>query len=937
MRPTLARVLPLAVALAATGLVSRSAGAAPGDPVVAGAPVVEATFQSIGVTWPVTGDANRNAGLTLEFRRIGDATWRAGAVAMKAEPTTIVDGAPLGLHQLAASALLLDPGTGYELRATLTDPDGGGAQQVLAAATRTEPQADPAGRRRAVVPGTGGGDGSPGNPFRGTVAAMATAQAGDVFELAPGAYAPFVLAANGTSAEPIVVRGPADGSATIDGGNTDRGVVTLGSIATGGAYLIVEHLTIQNGHWGIDADSTRSITIRGNVIRDVDFGVVNRREAGVEHDQTIVDNLIVGRTPWPGVGIPEEQGMELRGDGNVVGWNRIRDFGDCISLQPKSGRSYGNDVVGNDVSECVDDGIQVDYNEANVRVWRNRVTNARMGVSVQPVRGGPAYVFRNEFSNLESNPIKMNNNPSGFVVVQNTSVKDGPGLYDPAETWRNAIFRNNLMLGTGYAFEFTTVPDEGFRDFDYDAWGTTRAGTTGDPWFKWNNVRYASIAELRGAGVETHGIATSVGDLTAASYPVAWDTAVVPGSGDLRPRAGTAPVDAGTALANVNDGFVVDGKPDMGAYELGQARPPYGPRSGLGAPAPSTPSRFVSYGPARQLDTRNGDQGGRHPGGRTTRAYTLRDVPAAATAVTLNVTAVSPAAGGYLSVFGCGGAVPATSSLNYQTDRVATPNQVTVAAANGQVCVLSQQATDLVVDLAGWWLPAGDAELAPDQARLWDTRTQGGGAAGSVLVVDLTSRAAAWNDVTGVSVNVTATDANAAGFLTAYDCDTPRPLASNVNVTPGLVTANHATVSLRSPARKLCVYTLQATGIVVDLTGWWRTGTGARRLTTPPTPERRLDTRVAGGLTGRLVGGRAVTVVAPSARPLFANVTVDAGAASGWVAVYPCGQGYRGTSTVNFRAGQPVANAALVDASSGVCALANVAVDLVLDVFGELA
>ena len=93
---------------------------------------------------------------------------------------------------------------------------------------------------------------------------------------------------------------------------------------------------------------------------------------------------------------------------------------------------------------------------------------------------------------------------------------------------------------------------------------------------------------------------------------------------------------------------------------------------------------------------------------------------------------------------------------------------------------------------------------------------------------------------------------------------------------------------------------------------------------------------MVGGLTGRLTGGSAVTVVAPAARTLFANVTVDAGAASGWVAVYPCSQGYRGTSTVNFRAGQPVANAALVDASSGVCALANVAVDLVVDVFGEL-
>jgi len=46
---------------------------------------------------------------------------------------------------------------------------------------------------------------------------------------------------------------------------------------------------------------------------------------------------------------------------------------------------------------------------------------------------------------------------------------------------------------------------------------------------------------------------------------------------DLRIRAGSAAVDAGTPLANVNDGYA--GKaPDLGAYEAGQSLPVYGPR-----------------------------------------------------------------------------------------------------------------------------------------------------------------------------------------------------------------------------------------------------------------------------------------------------------------------------------------------------------------------
>ena len=144
------------------------------------------------------------------------------------------------------------------------------------------------------------------------------------------------------------------------------------------------------------------IVIEDNIIRDVDFGVYNRRGSGDESNQTVCNNTITGRTAWPQAGIPSERGIDLRGTGNVACYNRVTYFGDCISVQPSTGPSYSNDVYGNDAAYCVDDGIEVDYNRANVRVWRNRVTNARMGISVQPIYGGPAYLFRNELFNLES-------------------------------------------------------------------------------------------------------------------------------------------------------------------------------------------------------------------------------------------------------------------------------------------------------------------------------------------------------------------------------------------------------------------------------------------------------------------------------------------------------------------------------------------------------
>jgi hypothetical protein len=556
-----------------------SVRAAPDEAVIPGAVRVDATFEHIGVLWWLEGDSDLDSRLTLEFRLQGSLTWLPGAPAVRAYPTLIVDGAPLGLNYQAASALFLQPGGTYELRLTLSDPDGGGAVQNVSASLRTPLQPDPGGVQHHVIPGSGGGNGTPADPFRGLQAAADAAQPGDVFHVAAGVYQPFQLLASGTPGHPIVFQGAGVGAAVVDGGGTGRGVVTLGEYDQILGHVILQGFTIRNGAWGIDAQRTHDIDIRYNQIEDVDFGVYNRRGDALEYNQTVCDNVISGRTAWPGSGIPEERGIDLRGDGNVVCHNTVRNFGDCISLQPSTGASYGNDVFGNDATFCVDDGIEIDYNQANVRVWRNRVMDARMGVSVQPIRGGPAYIFRNEFFNLESAPLKMHNQTTGFYVAHNTGAMNENGYSDNGAMWRNAVLRNNLFLGTRYAFEFTTVADEGFRDFDYGAWGTTRTIDPGGPYFKWDNVRYDTLADLP-AGVEDHGVAAEFADLASAALPASWDIAVLPGSRDLRLLPGAPEIDAGADLPNLNGPFVFDDAPDQGAFELGQPLPHYGPRRG---------------------------------------------------------------------------------------------------------------------------------------------------------------------------------------------------------------------------------------------------------------------------------------------------------------------------------------------------------------------
>ncbi len=578
MNPKLARMQVLV--LVASVLFSTGASVDGADSVAPGDIWTDATFEHIGAVWTITGDDDLDSTMVLEFRLQGASTWRPGAPAMRAHPTLIVDGTPLGFNTWAASALFLLPGQSYELRLTLTDPDGGGEVRTTTATTRTPPPDEYGGTPRYVVPGAGGGDGSAGDPYLGLPYAADNALPGDHFFVASGTYLPFQVLASGTPSQPIVFTGPGDGSAIVDGSGTAAGVITLGSFSTDVSHVVVEALTIEDGAWGIDAQRTSDIVIRNNHIRDVDFGIYNRRDGGREGNQTVCDNVIEGRVPWPGSGIPSERGIDLRGFGNVVCHNTVRNFGDCVSLQPFTGDSFGNDIYGNDASYCVDDGIEIDSNRANVRVWRNRVMNARTGVSIQPIRGGPAYIFRNEFFNLENYPIKMNNRPAGFIVVHNTGAQNGNGHSDGSETWRNAIFRNNLFLGTFYAFEFTTVAGDGYRDFDYDAWGTTREDR-GDsaPDFKWDNVRYDRLPNLQAIGVEVHGVEAAFAHLVNAPLPPAWDQAAVPGSRDLRLAEGAPEINAGVTLPNFNDDFVISGLPDMGANEFGQPFRSYGPRT----------------------------------------------------------------------------------------------------------------------------------------------------------------------------------------------------------------------------------------------------------------------------------------------------------------------------------------------------------------------
>ena len=397
----------------------------------------------------------------------------------------------------------------------------------------------------------------------------------------------------------------------------------------------------------------------------------------------------------------------------------------------------------------------------------------------------------------------------------------------------------------------------------------------------------------------------------------------VAGAGPDAPARWTAPVDVDVPAGDYHlvvtpvgyrtpdDGF--SAYASAGRYRLDVTAAPGGvparpvhPQAPSGTPATSG---LVPVTPLRVLDTRAAVGGAARlqPGGvvRVDLAGALGVTPSAAV---LNITAVDPAAPGYLAAAPCAAGRPTTSSVNYATGQTVANTTIVTLGSDGSVCLHSLAASDVVVDVTGWLSPSASGGFTPaDATRLADTRRTGRLGAGDVLVVDVPAGAPA--DVGGLAVNVTAVAPDGPGYLTAYPCESPRPGTSSVNYVAGEVRANNAIVA--TPGGRLCVYTRVAADVIVDLAGYV-SGSGLRYVPAPPT--RLADTRAE--VAGPLAAGGARAIAVPGApagvtRAVALNLVAVDHPTTGHLTAYDCGA-VPPTSTLNQTVGDVVANGAVV-------------------------
>jgi len=513
------------------------------------------TVLCLGVHWPYTGDDNENAAVKVRFRPKGaaDDAWRAALPLFRIHPKNLNgDGnCPKNVSRAFAGSIFdLKPGTAYEIELALEDPDGGSATKKIVSSTRPVPKYPANMPVRRIKPGQ----------------SLASARPGQITLLEKGVYkGPFYIKARGTPQQPVVIRGVSRDEVFIEGSGRETPIY-----ASGSAYLFIENVTFREAaHDAIRAHSgTRGLVVRRCRFAGMDKGIRCTTKDSPGYDFYISDNVFEGPCNWPAKGIEGQEAIELIGSGHVVCHNKFTGYGDAISTFRNP--SVSMDFYNNDISVATDDGIELDYSDRNTRAFRNRIVNARIGISVQPIYGGPVYIFGNEIFNTSYGPFKLHNGPSGVLMFHNTSVRQGVALV----VWLGApvkdhVIKNNLFVGTGAQMSDWTSKNTNV-ELDYNGYGPGKGR------FKISNVNYPNVKGAARDGIEVHG---RMLDAPFFAKPVAVPSksseTVKPAEFDLSPSSGA--VDAGVVLPNLNDGF--RGRaPDMGARELGAPAPKYGPR-----------------------------------------------------------------------------------------------------------------------------------------------------------------------------------------------------------------------------------------------------------------------------------------------------------------------------------------------------------------------
>jgi len=355
-----------------------------------------------------------------------------------------------------------------------------------------------------------------------------------------------------------------------------------------------------------------------------------------------------------------------------------------------------------------------------------------------------------------------------------------------------------------------------------------------------------------------------------------------------------------------------------------------------------------------------------------TRLVITTDPPGGATAALVNITTAGASNGGYITAEGCGAV--ATAARQWSNGNV-RPNRAVAAAAivpidsEGRFCLYQSTAMQTIVDVQGYFKPAGTADsgasytpIAP--VRSTDTRTRpicrpdaGCEGLGPVPAgTELRNSSAGPVGALATAANITVVGGTGTGYVTADACSTlvPGPQTrSTLNFAGNDTVANLAVVPSAAVdgGGAFCTYSPNGLHEIIDVQGYFGSPTADSLRFTSQTPARLVDSRscwtdpvtLVQRCGQRNAAGSIMRIKAPAgARVAVINLTAIEPQAAGYVTADACSNmvaGPQSQSNLNAMVGSVVANMAMVPvgADGTFCVYVSSSMHIAVDVMGTFS
>jgi hypothetical protein len=263
---------------------------------------------------------------------------------------------------------------------------------------------------------------------------------------------------------------------------------------------------------------------------------------------------------------------------------------------------------------------------------------------------------------------------------------------------------------------------------------------------------------------------------------------------------------------------------------------------GYFVPSTSASLAFYTVAPCRLVDTRTtssnppGPLAGPALAALQTRSFRLQsgkcNLPSNAQAYSLNVTAIPPnRALTFLVAFPTGQKQPRSSTLNAPTGTITANAAIVPAGTGGAVSVFTQNDTDLLLDVNGYFAPPGPGGLylyTTTPCRIVDTRDFFPPYPGPFTIpIETSATCPQPNTAEAYVLNATILPVGGfpfggpVQFLTIWDSEQAQPSVSTLNAYDGAVTSNMAIVPTNNGVIATFVPTPDTANLLLDISGYF--------------------------------------------------------------------------------------------------------------------